>query len=174
MAAQFWASQRPIVAAPWARHKGANVRVFKIGVLRAANLQPRATCHSRHLTGSRPICGLMRPFIDTARHIDRRHGRNMAATWPQNSTKSGQNQARSKGKKPLLMTLYIFPKKSIITLFRYCIYTALYNHSTTFSLLYMYSNTKSLHKNDDFLAHIEVDPPLPIFLRPIFTKANFQ
>ena len=73
--------------------------------------------------------------------------------------KSGQNQARSKGKNTALLTLFIFPEKSIIQLFHYCMYTVLYMYSTTFSLLYMYSNTKSLHKNDDFLAHIEVDPP---------------
>ena len=73
--------------------------------------------------------------------------------------KSGQNQARSKGKNTALLTLFIFPEKSIIQLFYYCIHTVLYMYSTTFSLLYMYSNTKSLHKNDDFLAHIEVDPP---------------
>ena len=87
--------------------------------------------------------------------------------------KSGQNQARSKGKNTLHMTLYIFSEKSIIKLFHYCIYTALYNHSTTFSLLYMYSNTKSLHKNDDFLAHIEVDPPPANFFRPPFFPQPF-
>jgi len=90
--------------------------------------------------------------------------------------KSGQNQARSKGKNALHMTLYIFPEKSIIKLFHYCIYTALYNHSTTFSLLYMYSNTKSLHEIDDFLAffsHVREDPPQADFFRPfLFLDQN--
>ena len=96
-----------------------------------------------------------------------------SADQAKNPAKAGQKQARSKGKNTLHMTLYIFPEKSIITLFCYCMYTALYNHSTTFSLLYMYSNTKSLHKNDDFLAHIEVDPPLPIFLDHFFSRSHF-
>jgi hypothetical protein len=154
MAATFWASQRPIVAVLRAKPEGLIVWVCKIGVLRGFKLEPRSTYTGRHLSGSRPVCGPSRPINKTWRHVDRQHGRNI-------------------GKNSLLMTLYIFPKKSIITLFRYCIYTALYNHSTTFSLLYMYSNTKSLHKNDDFLAHIEVDPPLPIFLNPFFSRSHF-
>ena len=96
-----------------------------------------------------------------------------SADQAKNPAKAGQKQARSKGKNTLHMTLYIFLEKSIIRLFRYCMYTALYNHSTTFSLLYMYSNTKSLHKNDDFLAHIEVDPPLPKILDPFFFRSHF-
>ena len=96
-----------------------------------------------------------------------------SADQAKNPAKAGQKQARSKGKNTLHMTLYIFPEKSIITLFCYCMYTALYNHSTTFSLLYMYSNTKSLHKNDDFLAHIEVDPPPANFFRPLFFPQPF-
>jgi hypothetical protein len=92
---------------------------------------------------------------------------------PKNPAKSGQNQARSKGKNALLMTLYIFPEKSIIQLFHYCTYTALYNHSTTFSLLYMYSNTKSLHKNGDFSRAYKGRPPLPKKFRPCFFSQPF-
>ena len=89
-----------------------------------------------------------------------------SADQAKNPAKAGQKQARSKGKNTLHMTLYIFPEKSIITLFRYCMYTALYNHSTTFSLLYMYSNTKSLHEIDDFLvffSHVRESPPCQKF-----------
>jgi hypothetical protein len=96
-----------------------------------------------------------------------------SADQAKNPAKAGQKQARSKGKNALLMTLYIFSEKSIIQLFHYCMYTALYNHSTTFSLLYMYSNTKSLHKNDDFLAYIEVNPPPAKNFRPLFFPQPF-
>jgi hypothetical protein len=71
------------------------------------------------------------------------------------------------------MTLYIFPEKSIIQLFHYCMYTALYNHSTTFSLLYMYSNTKSLHKNDDFSRTYRGRPPPAKKFRPLFFPQPF-
>ena len=99
-----------------------------------------------------------------------------SADQAKNPAKAGQKQARSKGKNALLMTLCIFSKKSIITLFCYCIYTALYNHSTTFLLLYMYSNTKLLHQIDDFLvffSHVRESPPLPKNLDLVFSRSHF-
>jgi hypothetical protein len=50
-----------------------------------------------------------------------------SADQAKNPAKSSQTQARSKGKNALLMTLYIFPEKSIIQLFYYCIYTVIPN-----------------------------------------------
>jgi len=91
-----------------------------------------------------------------------------SADQAKNPAKTSQKQARSKRKKPLLMTLCIFPEKSIIQLFHYCMRTVLYMYSTTFSLLYIYSNTKSLHKNDDFSRTYRGRPPLPKNLDPFF------
>jgi len=50
-----------------------------------------------------------------------------SADQAKNPAKSGQKQARSKGKNALLMTLCIFSEKSIIQLFHYCICTVIPN-----------------------------------------------
>lgn len=84
-----------------------------------------------------------------------------SADQAKNPAKSGQKQARSKEKNALLMTLYIFPEKSIIKLFHYCMYTVLYEKPV------------QNDKNRYFLACIEVDPPLPIFLDPFFSRSHF-
>lgn len=95
-----------------------------------------------------------------------------SADQAKNPAKAGQKQARSKGKNTALLTLCIFPEKSIIKLFHYCMYTALYNHSTTFSLLYMYSNTKSLHENTIFSRAYRGRPPPGQKKRPPFREAS--
>jgi hypothetical protein len=83
-----------------------------------------------------------------------------SADQAKNPAKSGHNRPCSKGKNAALMTLC---PPITLELFHYCICTALYNHSNIFSLLYMYSNTKSLHKNVNFLARIEKTPPCQKF-----------
>lgn len=150
MSATFWASQRPIVAVLRARHEGPIIRVCKMAVLRGFKLEPRSTYTRRHLIGSRPVCGLQRPISKTWRHVDRQHGRNMAATF----NKIKQNNRGSKEKKALLMTFCISQKTRFLEpfqyrleLFHYCIYPALYEKPV------------QNDKNGYFLACIEIDPP---------------
>ena len=83
-----------------------------------------------------------------------------SADQAKNPAKAGQNQGRSKGKNTLHMTLCTFSEKSIITLFRYCMYTALYEKPV------------QNDKNGYFLACIEKSPPRPIFLDPFFSRSH--
>ena len=126
MSAPVWARQRPIVAAQRVKHEGPIVWVCKIGVLRGFNVKPRSTYTGRHSIESRPVFGPLRPITVNRRHVDRRHGRDMAATCNKNPIKPAKINAVLREKNTLLMTLYPSIEKSIIQLFRYCTYPVLY------------------------------------------------
>lgn len=54
------------------------------------------------------------------------------------------------------------------------IYIIIYYRMIYYLAIYYQSINRILIKMGFCLAHVEIDPPLPIFLSPIFTKADFQ
>ena len=96
------------------------------------------------------------------------HYRPHATGWPPqqlHSLKTQQNQGKIDGflreNQSLLMTLYPSTEKSIIQLFRYCIYPVILDKTTV------------ILKKMGFFMHTHVRPPLLKKFRPLFSCGRF-